>query len=183
MVRACPGGFYYVPLLHSLSLAMLQVSRRISIAMTFENLSKPCGFADNRSNQYLFFSTLGKARHLSPYLPSVGVRDDLPPSRHGIDMLLASIPASAVVVSMPSSPASLFWLRDDAILCLFSCLSCLPNGGGGGGGAPPPHLSLSHISQWHPSCRCGTVARSLARCRLYYSPRRRCDGGRGGRRR
>ena len=27
----------------------------------------------------------------------------------------------------------------------------------------PPRLSLSHISQRHPSCRCGTVARSLAR--------------------
>ena len=37
VVRVCPGGFYYVPLPHSLSLATLQVSRRNSIAMTFEN--------------------------------------------------------------------------------------------------------------------------------------------------
>ena len=37
VVRVCPGGFYYVPLLHSLSLATLQVSRQNSIAMTFEN--------------------------------------------------------------------------------------------------------------------------------------------------
>ena len=33
----------------------------------------------------------------------------------------------------------------------------------GGKARLPARLSLSHISQRHPSCRCGTVARSLAR--------------------
>ena len=106
------------------------------------------------------------------------MRDDLPPSRHGIDMLLASIPASAVVVSMPSSPASLFWLRDDAILCLFSCLSCLPNGGGGEGAPPPrpPELEPHFTAASFLPVRHGS---SLARCRLYYSSRRGAMAGEG----